>query len=328
MAVAFQAATPYYTASSLSSHSWSHTVSSGSALCLIVKLGWYGTTTTGVTYNGVALTRLTTHSNSLGSDMSEIWYLKNPPVGAFNVVVSFTGARPLTAGAETYTGVHQTTTFDSEFYTEGSSLAPSIGVTGSATGDMVIDLVSYYASDYVGGVATAGAGQTETFDNGDAGNSYAAGSREAGAAGTVTMSWTLGASAGTPYWGITAVNMNASPPGTDVSVTWDVRTRGQLQSLDSRDIRLTGTATSNTTRDVRVPAGTLSTVTRDVRAAGNLGANTTRDVRLTGALQFFLGDARNSDPYPGGTNFGDTLSTTALGGLTLGSQSNAYLVVL
>lgn len=91
------------------SHTQSFTVGSGSDRVLIVGAMTQGGSVTGVTYNGVSMTLLTSQNTTGGMEFSSIYYLVNPPSGAHNIVVSATGASYTFAAAADYTGVDQTT---------------------------------------------------------------------------------------------------------------------------------------------------------------------------------------------------------------------------
>jgi len=67
------------------------------------------TTVSSITYNNLALSPL---SSVLSNDVrTELWYRKNPPSGAYSVIVTIGANRMVAAGAMTFSGVHQTTTF-------------------------------------------------------------------------------------------------------------------------------------------------------------------------------------------------------------------------
>jgi len=94
---------------------WSHTCT-GSNLVLIVNTGARAAVgnaanmvVSGVTYNGVALTKI--RSDELDPDScfrSELWYLVAPATGAHNVVVTWTGALTYAgAASSSYTGAQQ-----------------------------------------------------------------------------------------------------------------------------------------------------------------------------------------------------------------------------
>ena len=196
----------------------SYTVGSGSNGLLIVEYSTRGTTSpASITYGGAALTRLDTNSDSGGIVTTEIWYLKTPAAGTANIVVTMPGAaKEFSVGVSNYFNVNQTTPFGTVFKASGTSgTAVSNVVTDSAVGGIVIDSLATHQQDSTS--ISVGSGQTQTWNapvinlvsgqNGSA-DPWGAGSREAGAAGNVTMSWTLGASAS---WASLAVSLNSAP---------------------------------------------------------------------------------------------------------------------
>lgn len=102
MAIAFDAAVN--AAASSSPLTFAHTVGAGSDRILFVGVEHNGTTTvSGITYNGVALTKI--NAQASGVMNFELWYLSNPASGSNNVVVTTVGAVTLlNASAASYTG--------------------------------------------------------------------------------------------------------------------------------------------------------------------------------------------------------------------------------
>jgi len=105
MAIAFDAATDGNTVTS-TSLTYSHTVT-GSNPFLVV--GTLGSTTTdkisGVTYNGVAMTKLNSYHIDTTDRWLSAWYLANPATGAHNVVVTSSSSDFIASSAASYTGV-------------------------------------------------------------------------------------------------------------------------------------------------------------------------------------------------------------------------------
>ena len=94
---------------------WSHTCT-GSELVLLVGAfldNLTSDTITGVTYNGVALTKILGAVGSSNEGYMTFWYLIAPATGAHNVVVSFTPANNISACALSLTGSDPTAPIDS-----------------------------------------------------------------------------------------------------------------------------------------------------------------------------------------------------------------------
>ena len=111
MAVAFDAATKSLETTT-SPLTWSHTCT-GSNLLLVVGITTSHSTSpncTGVTYNGVSMTKIGADRDYVGGETT-LWYLLAPTTGANTISAAFTGG----AGTErcfgvsvSYTGVAQT----------------------------------------------------------------------------------------------------------------------------------------------------------------------------------------------------------------------------
>jgi hypothetical protein len=92
--------------------SWSHTCSSGDNRLLLVFIRTgsdQGDTTTGATYNGVAMTKMSKTPNCGGVSRSTLigFYLLNPASGAHTVTVNFTSTTYVEGASISYTGVAQ-----------------------------------------------------------------------------------------------------------------------------------------------------------------------------------------------------------------------------
>lgn len=172
----------------------SHSVAAGDNRLLLVSVGirsYYDVS--GVTYGGVALTKL--DSNELGSPTNgnypkvEWWYLKAPAVGTANVVVTMPGIEWVEVAAETYYNVDQTSTFgtvmkDKSLAGTGTSLTVS-----AVKYDLVADVICTEGGT---GAVTVGTDQTKGFGLSSDGNWQASGSTEPGTrAGSTVMSWTM-----------------------------------------------------------------------------------------------------------------------------------------
>lgn len=100
-------------------YNWSHTTA-GSDRFLAVAVSIYNgaaRTVTGITYNGVALTKLHSITASLEGNTQdfEVWYLINPAVGANTIDVTLSASASFTQGmAMSYNGIDQTSPIDSQ----------------------------------------------------------------------------------------------------------------------------------------------------------------------------------------------------------------------
>lgn len=201
MALAFDAASNSGDLLAASSATWSHTCT-GSNRILVVGVNARGliadtnTTVTGVTYNGVALTKIRHDQIDSGDTMrgrSELWYLIAPDTGANNVIVTFTGATVATVcGAVSFTGAIQGTgAIDANNgFTAQTNTAPTVSVTVVSANCYLVDTI-YSRSDTL----AKDASQTTIFAVGaNAGGDDAAMTYKVSpGTGAQTMAWTSGA---------------------------------------------------------------------------------------------------------------------------------------
>lgn len=204
MALAIDATSNSGDLTSVSSATWSHTCT-GSNLILIVGANSRGvksdtnTTVTGVTYNGVALTKIRADQidGSSAPDTfrgrSELWYLIAPATGAHNVVVTLTGTVTATGcGAVSFTGAIQGAgAIDAHNgATANTDTTPSVNVTVVASNCYLIDTI-YSRSDTL----AKDASQTTIMaiaSNGG-GDDSAMTYKVSPGTGAQTMAWTSGA---------------------------------------------------------------------------------------------------------------------------------------
>jgi len=152
-----------------------------------------GTNALTVTYGGQSLTELLSVADPSVDTRTEVWYLLNPPTGANNVVVTYTGisgGSSLNAyvGAVTYNGVDQVAPTANGF--SGSGNPAGTIVAGTTTSDAVIDFIT--AREDI--ILTPDGPQTQVYNDSTGGgpNDLQAGSsRRSGAAGNTIMLWSL-----------------------------------------------------------------------------------------------------------------------------------------
>jgi hypothetical protein len=103
----------YPAGASAATPTWSHTSPAGATLLVVeIATGPNGAnTTSGVTFNGVALTKwdTTTSSANTSNRRAEVWYLVNPPAVTANVVITNTAALPTGATATSLYNADTTT---------------------------------------------------------------------------------------------------------------------------------------------------------------------------------------------------------------------------
>jgi|GEM_PF-4223988 len=194
------------TLNNASSTTISYTNTSGSNKLLVVGVSAqqpYGYVTS-ITYNGTQLTKLGNLSNS-NQGRIEGWYLVNPPVGTFNVVVNNSQGDNAVIGVMSFSNVNQTTPFGTVVSAQGSGTTATV-IANSAINDLVFGVVAFNNGSTN---LTPGSGQTEYWDKTVNSSIAGAGSMKPGAA-SVTMSWTSTSAS----WTIGAVSIKANTSPT------------------------------------------------------------------------------------------------------------------
>jgi len=220
---------------------WSQ-VSSGVNRLLVVQVSTEAAQTiTGITYNGVALTQKTT--TTINAVRQEQWFLVAPPVGIYDIVVTMSADSYITAGAESYTGVDQSTPTGASQVATGTDLTPTVDVTTTVDNSIIVDGL---ATATLPIVYTTGAGQTLNWEIFANPNTYQGGSsiESAGTTpDTVTSSYALTQSID---WAITAFEIIGISSGGGVQSV----TAGTNVTVDNTDpqnpiVSSTGGGTAN-----------------------------------------------------------------------------------
>jgi hypothetical protein len=177
-----------------SSLTFSHTVTSGTDV-LVVCAGGAGDPigVSGVTFNGVALTKLDEGSrNQAGTTdpHASVWHLVNPTATTANVVVTPNDVTPgvISGGAINFDGVDTSTPFEDNNNNNGLSTAASVSLTVTSSGAWMVGSVASVAS----GTAMTPS-DVEVFENVQATiTRHAGGYDDAGTTGSRSISWTVG----------------------------------------------------------------------------------------------------------------------------------------
>lgn len=131
---------------------WSHTNSTATNQVLVVSIGTNANDVTGVTYNGVAMTRAT-NANSVSEFPRAIeqWYLVAPSTGAaYNIVVSSTSGSQKIAQAVSYSGIDQTTPINATTTAQG---ATNFSLSLTTTSHKTVLISSFVSEAYVNAIS-------------------------------------------------------------------------------------------------------------------------------------------------------------------------------
>ena len=227
-------ATTSTTANSGSSVTISHTISGSNRLLLVgVSSGCFTSytrrTVTSVTWNGTNLTQVgaVDQATSPYRARVEVWALKAPATGTYNVVVNLDGSLSsyyqVVVGVMSFTGVDQVTPYANQTSTSGTGTSPSLTIT-SASGEMSYAVIDAQTQTPSGCTGTQRWNQTETYAKG-------AGATKAGASPNVSIGWSLGGSTTWSMYGLSIKPANAatfpraedSPLGVAKETPWRLR---------------------------------------------------------------------------------------------------------
>ena len=212
--------------------SWTH-VCTGSDLILIVAAmnrGGSDTSVSGITYNGVPLTRATGVNNSTTVGI-DIWYLINPPTGSNTVQITWSVATFGIGAALSYSGAKQTGQPDNSVTATDVSTNNSpttLDLTPASANCMVIDAHGITVSQH----GTPNASQTERSDTVGVNHGMALFMSEKAVSTPVSTSMDYTAATGSPNWASVAISIASSfvpTPGTVDSIpSYDIRIQDQV----------------------------------------------------------------------------------------------------
>ncbi len=191
--------------------SWSHTVPSGTNM-LIVIAGAGNTTLDNRSVSGITFgsANLSVISGAVADDGNfehvELWYLVNPTNGTDTITVTYIAANlQRAAGASNFSGVDVSgTPFGTAFTSSGSSVSPSVNVTGVNAGEYTLGGI---ASDSESGITESG---TILWEQENVNTDSSFGGQYFTSSGTVSVSWTNAINTG---WAVAAVAMKPSGSG-------------------------------------------------------------------------------------------------------------------
>ncbi len=179
--------TPVSAAGNLSSGaSLSVTTVTGTTILCVTWHSSDGTVLTGVTFDGDALT-LVSSTSDVNGDTSEIWYRENPNITTANVVISHSGGMHHSAFSAIQFS-DAAVPSDGDTNSPTSTTSSSITVSNVVADDFVLDAIALPEDP------SAGDGQTNFADRNSGGNHFSA-SHQDGATDGV-MSWTFSSATG------------------------------------------------------------------------------------------------------------------------------------
>lgn len=183
---------------------WDHT-SLGINRGLLVQISTEQTkTVTGVTFNGIALTQVESNTDATNNIRQEQWFLVAPPAGTYEIEITMSAAAYITAGAESYVGVDQTTPTGTTAVDSGDSNNPNVELITAYDNSIVVDGLATALTPIL---YTKGENQTENWHitaNGNTRQGASSYQMAGSAPDTINMEWDL---TQTTDWVITAVEI-------------------------------------------------------------------------------------------------------------------------
>ncbi len=216
---------------SATSLTWAHTVGTGSNTILVVavRINSGTATVTGVTYNAVSMTQLT--SKVQGSNTVYLFYilLGTTTSASHNIVASFSATVTSIGVATSYFNVAQSGTWGTAATSSGASGNSSNTVTTTSSSQEVVDI------NYELGTtdATAGASQTKEVSNGTSALGWLDFGDIAATGSSMSLSWTNPTNTA---WIELSAAMNVA--GTQATKSLGVRLRLAAQKIVSAGVRL------------------------------------------------------------------------------------------
>lgn len=183
MAVVFDAKSTGSSDPESSTLTWSHTCTGDNRLLVVTVGESRNVTVTGVTYNGVALTKAKElDGGGGGNDYASIWYLIAPDTGTNDIVVTYSGSITVPrAGGASFTNALQTAVLGATNSVGGTAQNKSLALTTTEDGSVIIECIGA-----LGGIHTPTAGQTVINTDG---NNRIGGYEIVGAAQEYTQTW-------------------------------------------------------------------------------------------------------------------------------------------
>lgn len=186
MAIAVDTNTVAEEEAGATSKTFSHTCTGSNLVLVVATVSSGSADPTGVTYNGVAMTKAV----GLGAALNtSLWYLANPATGAHNVVVTYAASTKFGVCSTSFTGCNTDSPLGITGTATGTSGTASCTVTSQKNNSVMVD------STFVNGVPTItqGASQTLVMNAQNAGDNFTELSsyKATTTAGSVTMSYTF-----------------------------------------------------------------------------------------------------------------------------------------
>lgn len=233
----------------------------------VSMLSVLGSSVTGITHNGAAMTNIGSRASVSGAIRAELWGLVAPATGAQTVAVSLSAALDSAAGANCFSNVSQTDPFEafnSNQATNVGAADASITVTTSAASDTIIAVVA--TTDTAITTPVAGVEQWNTTGALGSGAGQTVG--PVGATGAQALTWTaVGALATWVTAGVALIPVGEAAVPTLASINPTSGSQGSVVSVSFVGTNFDGGNVTVNVSGAGVTAGTPSSVTSTTMAS-------------------------------------------------------------
>lgn len=203
--------------------SWTHTVNTASNLLVVGVHGSNNQGVSSVTYNSVNMTHVPSAyatSGSTGVDqVSDLWYMLNPPTGsADTITITMAGASLLAGTAIDYSNAASSGTFGTPGTTIAQSGSPQSSTTsGGAATDIIHSIVTWRAAN----TPTYSTGTIQVSDTtNSASNQYGMAGTQSGGTGTQTQTWADASASQVAISSVGIADAGGAAPGPATIPIW------------------------------------------------------------------------------------------------------------
>jgi len=213
--------------SGATSITWTHVVGSGSDRLMLIGVS-IRTTTVSVSSITVGSQNATfIRADNNGTNIrAELWYLLNPTAGSQTVTVNLSGTSKAAGGSCTYTGVNQTSPFDTNNANTGTSTTPNCSITLAGTNEWTFHNIAWQGiatvsshdsgqTDRWNQATTGGAAATKNTSHGDDKKEPTSGSKSYQVTVSASSIWVFQVVAFKPAEAVTYINVPDSGSGSD-----------------------------------------------------------------------------------------------------------------
>lgn len=270
MAVTQDATISVVVGSATGSQTRSITIAGTDRLLVVTALSNNGANPiTGITYNGVALTKKANVRPTGATFDTDTWTLVNPSTGANDLVITASGSSVIVSCGISYNGVDQTTPVPTVAQTTGSSATMSHSITTTVADSWI------YAGSRTGGAQPDATGTNYVRVASNASNGVHAGHTGSGIATPASTSVSVGI-ASSQAWGFMLLEI--APVGT---ITQALTASITAAASIAKSTTFARTLTASITAAATVSKGLSEALTASITAAASISTLALQAIALT-----------------------------------------------